>query len=83
MRILALWNDPDVTAATVEWSEETLSALQSYSAGRIYANYPNREGTAAAKAAYGGNYSRLLAIKNKYDPSNVFRRNQNIRPGSA
>ncbi len=77
------WNDPAVTAAIVAWSEETWHALQSYSAGRIYANYPNTEGEAAAKAAYGGNYSRLLAIKNKYDPSNVFRRNQNIRPSSA
>ena len=81
--ITANWNDPAATAAIVRWSEETWKALQSYSAGRIYANYPNTEGEAAAKAAYGGNYSRLLAIKNKYDPSNVFRRNQNIRPSSA
>ncbi|MDA2931228.1 FAD-binding oxidoreductase [Acidobacteria bacterium AH-259-O06] len=83
VRILALWNDPYVTAAIVEWSEETWNALQSHSAGRIYANYPSTEGQAAAKAAYGGNYSRLLAIKNKYDPSNIFRRNQNIMPSSA
>jgi len=78
--ISANWNDPSVTAAIVGWSEETWSALQPFSAGRIYANYPNAEGEAAAKAAYGGNYSRLLSVKNKYDPSNVFRRNQNLRP---
>ena len=80
--ISTVWNDPSVTAAIVGWSEETWNALQPYSAGRIYANYPNIEGEADAKAAYGGNYSRLLATKNKYDPSNVFRRNQNIRPSS-
>lgn len=77
------WNDPSVTSAIVGWSEETWSALQPFSAGRIYANFPNAEGEAAAKAAYGGNYSRLLSVKNKYDPSNVFRRNQNLKPKST
>jgi FAD/FMN-containing dehydrogenase len=77
------WNDPSVTAAVVGWSEETWKALQSYSAGRIYANYPHTDGEAAARAAYGGNYLRLLATKNKFDPSNVFHRNQNLQPIST
>ena len=54
-----------------------------HSGGRIYANYPNREEKGAAGAAYGGNYSRLLEIKKKYDPDNVFRRNQNLPTSPA
>ncbi len=67
----------------VGWSEETWRALQPYSGGRIYANYANAQGEDAAKAAYGASYTRLLAAKDKYDPSNVFRRNQNLQPSSA
>jgi len=81
--ISSRWSDPAVTAAMVAWSEKTWSALRAYSGGRIYANYPNAEGEAAARSAYGGNYSRLLEIKKKYDPSNVFRRNQNLQPTLA
>jgi thioredoxin reductase len=57
---------------------------QPYSTGGVYVNYLGREadeGTERIKAAYGPEkYQRLLALKNKYDPTNLFRLNQNIRP---
>jgi hypothetical protein len=40
----------------------------------------NDEGSDRIKAAYGGNYERLVGLKNKYDPTNLFRHNQNIKP---
>jgi FAD/FMN-containing dehydrogenase len=51
--------------------------------GRTYANFLSTEGEAAVKAAFGANYPRLAAIKRKYDPTNFFRRNQNIRPAES
>jgi FAD/FMN-containing dehydrogenase len=46
----------------------------------VYVNNLGDEGEDRVKAAYGENYGRLLALKGKYDPTNLFRLNQNIRP---
>ena len=45
-----------------------------------YVNYVSDEGDAFAQAAYGPNYERLVALKDKYDPTNFFRMNHNIKP---
>jgi FAD/FMN-containing dehydrogenase len=69
--------------ALSRWIDETWNALQPYAGGRVYANYPAAESEPVVKAAYGGNYARLVAVKNEYDPGNVFQRNYNIRPARA
>jgi hypothetical protein len=46
----------------------------------VYVNTVGDEGAARVRAAYGPNYDRLVALKNKYDPTNFFRMNQNIEP---
>jgi FAD/FMN-containing dehydrogenase len=56
------------------------ASLQTFSRGRIYLDYITDEGESGVKAAYAENYQRLAALKNKYDPTNFFRMNQNIRP---
>lgn len=81
--ISARWDDPADAPGWIKWTDETWHALQPYSAGRMYANYPGPEGELPVEAAYGANYSRLIEVKEKYDPSNVFRLNQNIRSTSA
>lgn len=52
------------------------------SAHGAYINFLGDEGEARVRSAYGLNYERLVALKNKYDPTNLFRLNQNIKPGS-
>jgi FAD/FMN-containing dehydrogenase len=46
-------------------------------------NYVADEGDAVARAAYGSNYDRLAALKSKYDPTNLFRMNHNIKPSQS
>jgi FAD binding domain/Berberine and berberine like len=78
--------DPSEAAACVRWAREFWEAMQPYSTGGVYVNYLGREadeGADRVKAAYGPEkYQRLVALKNKYDPTNLFRMNQNIKPGA-
>jgi hypothetical protein len=70
--------------ACIQWAREFWDAMQPYATGSVYVNYLGREadeGADRVKAAYGAEkYQRLVALKNKYDPNNLFRLNQNIRP---
>jgi hypothetical protein len=55
--------------------------MQPVAMGGVYVNFLGQdEGEERVKAAYGANYARLVALKNKYDPANLFRLNQNIVP---
>jgi FAD/FMN-containing dehydrogenase len=74
--------DPDPThnERMIQWAKDYSTALHPYSAGGGYVNFMMDEGQDRVKAAYGDNYERLAAIKNKYDPTNFFHVNQNIRP---
>ena len=74
----------DAAERNMEWARATSRAMQPFMSGATYVNYLGADaGTAAVKAAYGPAYARLVALKNRYDPHNVFRLNQNIRPGAA
>jgi len=74
--------DPDPANAEriSEWTKEYWAALHPYSAGGAYVNFMMDEGQERIKATYRDNFERLVAIKNEYDPTNIFRVNQNIRP---
>jgi FAD/FMN-containing dehydrogenase len=54
--------------------------MQAFASGGVYVNYLGEEGPDRVQAAYGGNYDRLVALKTQYDPTNLFRVNQNIPP---
>jgi FAD/FMN-containing dehydrogenase len=77
--IAANWTDPTDRDRCVAWARDTAAALEPHSRGG-YANYePDAEG-AYAPGAYGDRLARLSAVKAQYDPTNVFRLNQNITP---
>jgi len=75
--------DPANNEKTIAWAKGYWDALHPYSAGGAYVNFMMDEGEDRVKATYGDNYKRLVEIKNKYDPGNLFRVNQNIKPGKA
>ncbi|MBI2964779.1 MAG: FAD-binding oxidoreductase [Chloroflexi bacterium] len=64
----------------IKWSREYFDALHPHSAGGAYVNFMMDEGEDRIKATYRDNYPRLAAVKKKYDPANLFRVNQNIKP---
>jgi FAD/FMN-containing dehydrogenase len=61
-------------------STSAATALVRSSGERIYANYQSYAGKGTPEAVFGSNYPRLVALKNKYDPTNFFRRNSNVEP---
>jgi FAD/FMN-containing dehydrogenase len=75
--------DPANKEKMTRWTKDYFDALHPYSAGGAYVNFMMDEGEERVKATYGENYQRLAEIKAKYDPTNLFRVNQNIKPGGA
>jgi FAD/FMN-containing dehydrogenase len=72
--------DPLNKDRIITWARDYWEALHPYSAGGAYLNFLMEEGEDRIKAGFRDNYPRLVAIKNKYDPTNFFRVNQNIKP---
>lgn len=79
--IPSVWTDPTATSDNITWTRATYHALEPFFASRRYVNYLDADESAdAVHSAYGPNYARLVEIKRKYDPENLFRLNQNIVP---
>jgi hypothetical protein len=74
--------DPANADAIRQWTVDYWDATHPYSAGGAYINFMMDEGQERVKATYGPNYPRLVEVKTIYDPTNLFRVNQNIRPAS-
>jgi FAD/FMN-containing dehydrogenase len=79
--VLSEWMEPKDTDRCVAWARETYAAMEPFAGSGRYVNYlGDDEAGDPTAAAYGTNYRRLQEIKTKYDPSNFFHMNQNIRP---
>ena len=74
--------DPANNDRMIAWARDYWSALHPHSAGGAYLNMVMDEGQDTIKAGYRDNYPRLAEIKARYDPTNLFRVNQNIKPAS-
>jgi FAD/FMN-containing dehydrogenase len=79
--IPSVWTDPATTDENIAWSRETFAALEEHFAGGRWLNYlGDDQGTDAIRSAYGPNFDRLVEVKRRYDPENVFHLNHNIAP---
>lgn len=78
--IISQWSDPADDERNVTWTREFFDAMHAEVERGVYVNNLGDEGEERVRAAYGPNYERLVAIKAKYDPTNFFRLNQNIKP---
>jgi hypothetical protein len=78
--ITSIWTDAAEDDEHVAWVRGFHSAVLPWSTGGEYVNTTSMEGRRDVRAAYGANYDRLVALKNRYDPTNFFRLNQNIEP---
>ena len=76
------WIDPKISESVIAWTRKQVEATERYASGGLYLNFPGvGENTETlVRAAYGSNFDKLADVKRKYDPTNLFRVNQNIRP---
>jgi len=74
--------DPANKEKITKWTKDYFDALHPYSAGGAYVNFMMEEGQGRIEATYRDSYKRLTEIKKKYDPTNFFRVNQNIKPAA-
>ena len=81
--VLSVWRDRAESEQHLQWARKVWDAMRPFLAEGVYVNYlGDDEAGGRVASAYGENYNRLAAIKKKYDPKNVFRINQNIKPAA-
>ena len=85
---MAKWTDPagvgppTASERHIQWARETVASIAPHTDGGGYVNYQGEEGEERVRAAYGdARYARLAALKKRWDPENLFRLNQNVKPG--
>jgi FAD/FMN-containing dehydrogenase len=76
------WTDPARDDEMIEWARSFHRALEPYAADGAYVNYLDQDETDRVSAAYGDRYERLRALKEEWDPDNLFRMNQNVEPAA-
>ena len=83
---LAMWMEPDAQTAEahVEWARSLAGDLKPHVIDGVYLNYTSDEGEDRVRSSYGEEkYARLVALKDRYDPENLFHLNQNVRPSNG
>ncbi|MGE0685922.1 MAG: FAD-binding oxidoreductase, partial [Dehalococcoidia bacterium] len=80
IHMLGMWPDPSQNDVNIAWIRNLAAALEPWSQDGTYLNYLMDEGEQKVKDSFGGHYARMVALKNQYDPANLFQFNQNIKP---
>jgi FAD/FMN-containing dehydrogenase len=84
LNVLARWTDPARSQTNIDWARNLYRSMTPFGTGAVYVNFLGQEGDGRVKAAYGNDtYERLVQLKNTYDPSNLFRINQNVPPSTS
>jgi hypothetical protein len=79
--IVGMWTDPEESATNIRWTRGFWNAMQPFASDAVYVNYLDADDADRVPAAYGAaTYQRLRLVKERYDPENFFRVNQNIGP---
>lgn len=80
MNVHGRWDDPADDERCIQWARDFFNASAPFASGGVYVNFLTADEGDRVRDAYGPNYDRLAKVKRKYDPTNLFRVNQNIRP---
>ena len=79
MNVHTRWREAAMDQSFISWTRKLFDAAAPYAAGTAYVNFMPADEVDRVEKAYGPNYRRLAKAKRRYDPSNLFRMNQNIR----
>ena len=82
LNVHSRWETPAEDNKCISWARVFFDATAPYATGGAYINFMTEDEANRVAAVYGPNYDRLARVKNKYDPMNFFRLNQNIRPSA-
>ncbi|MEO6197590.1 MAG: FAD-binding oxidoreductase [Dehalococcoidia bacterium] len=80
LHVLSVWEDPADDEKNIAWTRNIAEKMKPWAQEAAYLNYLMDEGQERVEASFGKSYDRIVALKNKYDPTNFFRLNQNIKP---
>jgi FAD/FMN-containing dehydrogenase len=80
MNVHGRWADPARDEACIGWARDLFRATAPFATGSLYVNFLTEDDRDRVRAAYGSNYPRLAALKQRYDPANLFQVNHNIQP---
>jgi FAD/FMN-containing dehydrogenase len=83
LHILGSWEDPAENDEQIAWVRSVAAAMHPWAGKGTYLNYLMDEGEQRVRDSFGDHYSRMVELKSKYDPTNFFRLNQNIKPNGA
>lgn len=81
LNVLTRWRGTELDGGCIEWTRNVFEATAPHATGSVYVNFMADDEVDRVAAAYGANHARLVELKREWDPANLFRMNQNIRPG--
>jgi hypothetical protein len=80
MNVHGRWENAEEDDSCISWAREFFRATEPFATGGVYVNFMPDDEAGRVQSAYGTNYARMVELKRKYDPTNLFRLNQNVAP---